>query len=87
MTPAEQVKSKIAELESALLTAHPTMPVLLRDIHTHLKNDASVVTLLSETDIGVIVRGLKVQTNTEIATAAAKGKGGKAIKNIGLDDL
>lgn len=87
MTPAEQVKSKLAELETALLTAHPTMPVLLRDIRNQLKADSSVVTLLSEEDIGVIVRGLKLQTNTEIATAASKGKGGKSVKNIGIDDL
>ena len=73
--------SKMGELESALLSAHPSMPVLLREIHNHLKEDPEIVTLLSENAIGIIVNGLKVQTKTELSGSTAKAleKKGKKV--------
>ncbi len=68
-----ELQEKVADLQSKLLTAHPMIPVLLRTIHTQLLSDPEIVTLLSEEDIGVIVNGLKGQTNTEIATTLVKG--------------
>jgi hypothetical protein len=82
-----QIQMQIAELESALLQAHPSMPVLLQQIHRAIKADPEQVTLLSEQEIGVIVNGLSRQTQTQIATSISTGKKGKAIKSIGLDDL
>lgn len=90
MTPAEQLKEKILSLEQALLSVHPTMPVLLRDIHEKLKQDAEIVTLLSEEEIEIIVRGLKQQTKTELATSllkSAKSSTTKSLKKIGVSDL
>ena len=82
-----QVLEQITALQSALLNAHPTMPVLLREIHKVLKADPEVVTLLNEEQIGVIVNGLSKQTQTTIATSLATKKTGKSIKSIGLADL
>ena len=81
----QDLQMKIASLQNAILTAHPTMPILLKEIHTILKNDPSNVTLLSEDDISVIVSGLKLQTKTEIAAATMKKK--TSLKNVGLADL
>jgi len=79
------IKMKIAELQDMILTAHPRMPILLKDIHTLLKNDPDNVTLLSEEDIGIIVSGLKKQTMTEITAATLKKK--VALKNTSVMDL
>lgn len=84
---AYQVKEAIASLQQALLGAHPTMPILLREIHQTLKKDPEVVTLLTEDEIGVIINGLSAQTKTTIATSLATKRTGKAIKSIGVSDL
>ena len=60
---ADAVRESIIKLEDAIKTAHPTMPVLLREIHSILKKDPEVVTLLSEEEIAVLVNGLEKQTN------------------------
>lgn len=87
MTPAEQIKERILSLESALLSQHPTMPALLREIHTNLKTNPDVVTLLDESEIAIIVKGLQVQTKTEIATTALKSTKARSAKGITLDML
>lgn len=76
---------KINSLQEAIQTAHPTMPILLKEIHTILKNDPAVVTILSEEDIAIIVSGLKQQTKTEITQSSLKKK--TSLKNVGLADL
>lgn len=86
MTPAEQLKEQVAQLESQLLSAHPMIPALLRTIHTQIKSDPELVTVLSEEDISIIVKGLSRQTNTEIASTALKTKS-KSLKNVGVADL
>lgn len=84
---AYEVKEKLAQLEVALLEDTPSMPSLLRDIHRTLKADPDTVTLLSEEECCILVRGLKKQTATEIATTAAKKKPKKAISKMTIDDL
>lgn len=86
MNISEQIKEKTLQLEQALLSQHPSMPSLLKEIWLTLKANPDQVTLLSEEDIGIVVRGLKQQTKTEISTTALKTKG-KSLKNISLDDL
>lgn len=87
MTTAEQLREKILELETKILSSHPQIPVLLRTIHQTLKADPAIVTFLKAEEIGTIVRGLKKQTNTEIAVSASKSGNGKSLKNIGIADL
>ena len=84
---SEQISAKISELNTALLSQHPTFPVLLREIHKTLKSYPENVTLLTDEEIGVIVNGLSRQTNTAIATVAIKNSKTKSIKSIGVNDL
>lgn len=82
-----EVQEKLAGLEQALLDQTPNMPTLLRDIHRILKSDPDIVTVLSEEECSILVRGLKKQTNTEIATTAMKKAPKKSLKSMTLDDL
>lgn len=84
---AYEVREKLAQLEEALLKGTPNMPVLLRDIHSHLKKDPDVVTILSDEECSILVRGLKKQTNTEIAIAATKKKPKKAMSKMTVNDF
>lgn len=67
-----EIQETIQDLQSKLLSAHPEMPILLRKIHTKLKADPDIVTLLTEEEIAVIIAGLKEQTNVQFATSAKK---------------
>jgi hypothetical protein len=87
MTPIEQLREKVLSLQTALLEANPTMPVLLREIHQNLKQDEEIVTILSEEEIGIIVQGLMKQTNTVILASVAKKGTGKALKKTTLEDI
>jgi len=84
---AFEVQEKLASLEAALLANTPDMPVLLRDIHRSLKQDPDVVTLLSEEECSILVRGLKKQTATEIATKKIKTGPKKAMSKMTVSDL
>lgn len=64
--------SKMNALQEAIHKQHPTMPVLLMQIHKQLKADPEIVTLLSEEAIGVIVKGLQIQTKTELVSTLVK---------------
>jgi hypothetical protein len=84
---AFEVREKLASLEQQLIAGTPGMATLLRDIHKVLKQDPDVVTMLSEEECSILVRGLKKQTATEIATKATKSKPKKALKNLTVSDL
>jgi hypothetical protein len=86
MNQADQIREQILQLKSALETANPGMSSMLRTIHTNLRQDPAIVTLLTPEECGTIVAGLLKQTNTVIATAAVKSTKAKAAK-ISLDDL
>lgn len=73
----------IANLQNLILTAHPTLPVLLRTIHKQLRDDAELVTILSEEEVGIIVNGLKKVTNTEIAASTVKSSTTAKLKKKG----
>lgn len=89
MNPGFQIKEKCAALSLALLSAHPTIPVLLREIHTQLRSDPECVTLMSEAEIAIVVQGLQRQTGVEIVSAAVKKPSisKNAMKNITVDDI
>lgn len=83
MSPEQtfELKEKVASLESMLLAVHPEMPLLLRKIHTQLQQDPELVTLLSEEEIGLIVRGLSVQMKVEINAVPVKKESANAMLN------
>lgn len=84
---AFEIQEKLARLESALQASTPGIATLLRDIHSTLKKDPDVVTLLSEEECNILVQGLKKQTATEIATSALKGTKKKAMSKMTVSDL
>jgi hypothetical protein len=79
--------AKIDSIESVMLTAHPRLPGLLREIHSVLKNDPAIVTLLTEEQIGKIVTGLAAHTNVELANSTVKKSTTKPLKKLTIDDL
>lgn len=83
--PLTDIREKIATLQNHLLTAHPLIPTLLRIIHTQLKADPEIVTLLEEPEIAVIVNGLQQVTKVKLVETTAPKK--KALKSMGLDDF
>lgn len=86
-----EIKTKLDQLSQALLTAHPQIPTLLRDIRNTLKSFPEQVTLMTEDEINIVVRGLEKQTTSYIAAAtvkSSKSKGAKeSLKNVTSDDL
>jgi len=80
------LRMKLAELEEQINAAHPMLDALLIQIHKQLKADPAVVTLMTEEEIGVLVKGLMTKTDVVIAETAAK-KNKKALKNTSVDDL
>lgn len=67
-----ELQEKIQSLQDSLLSRHPTMPTLLREIHTALRKQPENVVILSEDQIGTIVKGLEIQTNTFLAQTVSK---------------
>lgn len=91
LTKSQQLQEKISDLQAKLLANDSMMPVLLREIHTKLREDAEVVTLLTDEEIGVIVSGLSKQMGLAISAKAvkeSKSAGGKAkLSQLTIDDL
>lgn len=81
----DDIKEKIATLQSHLTNSHPLVPTLLRTIHQQLKADPEVVTLLEESEMRVIVSGLQNVTKVKLVEAAAPKK--KSLKNMSIDDF
>lgn len=95
MTPYEQLQEKVLSLDTSIKSRHPTMPTLLQEIWRALKAQPENVTLMSEDEIGIVVSGLQMQTNTSLAqtmgkqsksAAATKGVAAK-ITQLGLDAI
>jgi hypothetical protein len=72
--------SKMNRLAEAIHTKHPTMSVLLMQIHKQLRADPELVTTLDEDAIGIVVSGLQVVTKTELVSVVLKESKSKAKK-------
>jgi hypothetical protein len=82
LTEGEQLKQKVYELSQLILDKHPKMPTLLREIHTTIRKYPEQVTLLDDTDIGIIVSGLILQTQTVFASSAVSKTSKTSTKSI-----
>lgn len=87
ITPHQAIQLKLAELDTALKSAHPSMPSLLQTIHRDLQNDPDTVTLLTPGEMAIFVGGLAKQTEQTIQTSMLTGGKGKSMKNVGVDDV
>lgn len=71
-SPTHPIAMEMAELEEALNKNVPGFNVILRDIHIKLREDPNTVTLLSEEEISLIVKGLERHANVTLTSKAAK---------------
>lgn len=82
-TTALPFKNMLLELEEKLNNRVENFPYLLRDVHQHLRKDPEIVTILTDEEIGLVIRGLKTMTGTILGTTtAAKKTGGRAKKSM-----
>lgn len=84
-----EIKTKLESLQQALLTAHPTLPTILRDIHSTLKAQPDQVTLMSEEEINIVIQGLEKQTQSHLVASTMKPTKAKkeSLKNVSATDL
>jgi len=84
-----EIKSKLDSLQAALLSAHPEMPNLLREVRNTLKAQPEQVTLMTEDEIAIVVAGLEKQTNSHLAASASKPTKAKkeSLKSVTSDEL
>ena len=88
MTPAEQIHEKILNLKKALDEQNPGMENWLRDIHTNLTKDESLVQCLTPEEVALIVTGLSIKAKTKIVDDTVKSKPSKAsLSKLTVDDL
>lgn len=88
LTNAEQIVSRISELQEALTKTTPGYERILQVIHTALSKDEALTHLLTEEQVGVIVSGLARKKNVVIAAAAAKSSSkNKQLSKLTAEDL
>lgn len=86
LTAAEQIKSRIIDLQDQLRKMAPEYESNLHYIHRALAVDPETVQLLTNEEIGVIVAGLARKTGVTIA-AETVSKTGKGKNKINVEDL
>ena len=85
---AFMVREKLASLQTMLTDNLPNISTVLRDIHSTLKKDPDVVTILTDEEVAILVNGLDKQTQANLAGSVAKSKTPKAkLKETTLEDL
>jgi hypothetical protein len=88
MTPAEQIHEKILHIKLLMDEQHPGLEGWLRDIHSNLKKDESLVQCLTPEEVGQIVAGLSIVTRTKIVKEAVASKSTKAkLGQLSLTDI
>lgn len=86
--PDNPLMMQLAELEDALLKKLPEFRTILRDIHTKLRQDPEVVTILTEDEVSLIVSGLVTHANVDIIAPRTVKAAKKAAKTpISAGDL
>lgn len=85
VTP-ELLKAQLAELADSLEKDIPGWKHILQQVYTSLKSDADVVTIMTEEEIALVVKGLIQFSGAELVASVTKGKKTKApaIKDLGL---
>ena len=80
---------EMAELQAALDSNVPGFATILKRIHEKLRADPAVVTLMSEEEIAVVVKGLSRHSQIEVVAPKAVKDAKKLARGtrIGADDL
>jgi len=88
MNQTEQITMKIAELEQAMLSQHPQMPMYLKQIHQELLKSPELVHIMTNEQRAVLIRSLEKQTGVSVfAALKAKKPTAKAMANASLADF
>lgn len=90
MSTVQHVQGKLAELQEALDEQVPGFAYILKDIHESLRADPEVVTILTDEEISVIVKGLERHAGQVVVPAKAKKASSKKFavpKDISASDL
>lgn len=87
MTPAEQIHEKILKLKELLDAQNPGIEGYLRDIHTNLHKDESLVQVLAPEEMGIIVQGLSIKAKKVIVAESASKKVKGGLSNLKPDDI
>lgn len=91
-SPGFLLKQKVGELNEAMLSNHPRMPVLLKEIWLAVRKQPEQVTLLDPEETHTIFQGIERQTGIFLASSVteSKSKSGTtskmaALKKLGAD--
>lgn len=88
MNQSEHITLRIAELEQALLAAHPQMPMYLKQIHAELLKAPELVHIMTNEQRSILIAALQKQTGASIFTALkAKKPTAKSMANASLEDF
>lgn len=90
LAPIDQLRSKIAALDSTLVKIHPQHKVLLHEIHRAIHADESLVYLVSPEEISKITSGLMELAGQKILEEKVKTAGkksNKALSQLSIDDI
>ena len=87
MDVAYDVREAIADISSKLAEGHPQIPLLLRKVHSALKADPDVVTILTDEERAVVIKGLEFQTKTKLIEVSTPAPRKKALKSMTVDDI
>lgn len=84
----ERIRDKMSELQEALDNNVPGFAHILKDIHDNIRADPDSVTILTDEEIAVIVKGLEKHAHIVVTPAKAKkAASNKSKAPIGADDL
>lgn len=88
MTQEEQLILKIAELEQALLSQHPQMPMYLKQIHGELLKYPELVHIMNNEQRSILIKALEKQTGASVfAALKTKSTSAKAMANVSIADF
>lgn len=88
MTQEEHITMRIGELEQAMLSQHPQMPMYLKQIHQELLKYPELVHIMSNEQRAILVKALEKQTATSIfAATKPKKPTAKQIGNMTAEQL
>lgn len=87
MTPIELIRMQIAKIDEHLGDKSQKLPYLLKEIRESLQQDDETVSLLTEEEIGIIVKGMSQAANIAVGKSLVKKTKASDLKNISIDSL
>lgn len=86
-TEYAQYYAQMCELEQKLNEQIPDFTGQLRYLHRVAAEDPNVVTIMTDEELGIIVRGLARMVDIEIVTPKETGTRKKKLANVSSDDI